>query len=94
MFGIGVGWLLHLVADGMWAAPETFLWPAFGTEFSTSPTEPYTWDLFLDPIAHLSTWGGELIGFAILGVVLGGLPARRSRSVSAFSFGWLSQALT
>ena len=66
LFGIGVGWLLHLVADGMWAAPETFLWPAFGTEFSKSPTEPYTWDLFLDPIAHLSTWGGELIGFAIL----------------------------
>jgi hypothetical protein len=66
LFGIGVGWLLHLVADGMWAAPETFLWPAFGTKFSTAPKEPYMWDLFLDPIAHLTTWGGELIGVAIL----------------------------
>jgi inner membrane protein len=66
LFGIGVGWLLHLVADGMWAAPETFLWPAFGSEFSTAPSEPYTWGLLLDPLAHLSTWGGELIGLAIL----------------------------
>jgi len=66
LFGIGVGWLLHLVADGMWQAPQTFLWPAFGTEFSTSPREPYSWDLFFDPIAHLTTWGGELIGLSIL----------------------------
>ena len=66
LFGIGVGWLLHLVADGMWQAPKTFLWPAFGGEFSASPPEPYSWDLFLDPIAHLTTWGGELIGLSIL----------------------------
>jgi inner membrane protein len=66
LFGIGVGWLLHLVADGMWRAPQTFLWPAFGGEFSTSPREPYSWDLFTDPLAHLSTWGGELIGLGIL----------------------------
>ena len=66
LFGIGVGWLLHLVADGMWAAPETFLWPAFGSEFATAPREPYSWDLFLDPLVHLSTWGGELVGLAIL----------------------------
>ncbi|CAN5670559.1 metal-dependent hydrolase [soil metagenome] len=66
LFGIGVGWLLHLVADGMWQAPQTFLWPAFGTEFSSSVREPYTWNLFLDPIAHLSTWGAELIGLGIL----------------------------
>jgi len=66
LFGIGVGWLLHLVADGMWQAPETFLWPAFGWAFADSPSEPYTWGLFLDPLAHLATWGGELIGLAIL----------------------------
>ena len=66
LFGLGVGWLLHLVADGMWQAPQTFLWPAFGSEFSTSPREPYTWDLVLDPIAHLTTWGAELVGLAIL----------------------------
>jgi hypothetical protein len=66
VFGLGVGWLLHLVGDGMWAAPETFLWPAFGTGFSTSPAEPYSWDLIAHPLDHLGTWGGEVVGVAIL----------------------------
>ncbi len=66
VFGLGVGWLTHLVADGMWEAPRTFLWPLFGTEFDTSPREPYSWDLFTDPLAHGWTWGGELVGLALL----------------------------
>jgi inner membrane protein len=66
VFGIAVGWLLHLVADGMWEAPETFLWPAFGTDFADSPTEPYSWDVLLRPWEHLGTWGGEVVGVAIL----------------------------
>ena len=66
VFGIAVGWLLHLVADGMWEAPKTFLWPAFGTEFATTPAEPYSWDLLIHPFEHLGTWGGELVGLAIL----------------------------
>ncbi|MDP9068927.1 MAG: metal-dependent hydrolase [Actinomycetota bacterium] len=65
-FGLGVGWLLHLVGDGMWSSPETFLWPAFGNTFSAAPAEPYTWDLFVHPLDHLATWGGELVGIAIL----------------------------
>jgi hypothetical protein len=65
-FGLGVGWLLHLVGDGMWGAPETFFWPAFGTDFSQVPREPYSWDLLLHPWDHLATWGGELVGLAIL----------------------------
>jgi membrane-bound metal-dependent hydrolase YbcI (DUF457 family) len=66
VFGIFVGWLLHLVADGMWNSPKTFLWPAFGTEFDVSPQEPYSWELFTAPLDHLSTWGAELVGLAIL----------------------------
>lgn len=66
IFGIGVGWLLHLVADGMWDAPKTFFWPVAGTAFEASPAEPYTWDLFLDPLSHLATWGGEAVGILIL----------------------------
>ena len=66
LFGIGVGWLLHLVADGMWLAPLTFFWPAFGLRFSPAPAEPYSLDLFGDPLAHLSTWSGELLGAGIL----------------------------
>ena len=66
LFGLPVGWLLHLVADGMWQAPLTFLWPAFGTGFSDTPREPYSWDLLSSPLDHLSTWGAELVGAAIL----------------------------
>lgn len=66
LFGIGVGWLLHLVADGMWREPLTFLWPAFGVALPTTHREPYSWDLFVHPAAHLGTWGTEAIGLAVL----------------------------
>jgi hypothetical protein len=66
VFGLSVGWLTHLVADGMWASPQTFLWPAFGWEFVVEVGEPYAWDLFTDPTGHLSTWGAELVGLALL----------------------------
>lgn len=66
VFGIGVGWLLHLVGDGMWQAPRTFLWPSFGSSFALRPAEPYSWDLFMHPFDHLGTWGGELAGLAVL----------------------------
>lgn len=66
VFGLGVGWLLHLVGDGMWQAPRTFLWPAFGLHFADRPPEPYSWDLLAHPLSHMSTWGGELLGLAIL----------------------------
>lgn len=65
VFGLPVGWLLHLVGDGMWNAPRTFLWPAFGAEFSRSP-EPYSWDLLTDPLGHLGTWGAEIAGLLLL----------------------------
>ena len=66
VFGLAVGWLLHLVGDGMWRAPETFLWPAFGTDFAAGPGEPYSWDLVTDPLSHLTTWGAEVAGAAVL----------------------------
>lgn len=66
LMGLAVGWVLHLVGDGMWAAPKTFLWPAFGTEFADTPVEPYSRDLFTHPFDHLATWGGELLGLAAL----------------------------
>jgi inner membrane protein len=65
-FGLGVGWLTHLVGDGMWLIPRTFLWPAFGTRFGGIPPEPYSLDLIVHPLSHLSTWGGELAGVAVL----------------------------
>lgn len=64
-FGLAVGWLLHLVGDGMWDVPETFLWPAFGAELASS-SEPYSWSLLADPASHWRTWGAELVGIALL----------------------------
>lgn len=64
LFGVPVGWLLHLVADGMWDAPRTFLWPAFGTAFD-AVREPYSWEI-LRLWEHPLLWGKEVIGAAIL----------------------------
>jgi hypothetical protein len=67
VFGLAVGWLSHLVGDGMWRAPETFFWPGFGvSRFSETPREPYQLDLLVHPLSHLSTWGAELLGVAVL----------------------------
>ena len=66
VFGIAVGWLLHLVGDGMWNAPRTFLWPAFGTEFARAPGTPISGRPFADPMDNLATWGKELFGLAVL----------------------------
>lgn len=85
VFGIGVGWLLHLVADGMWDAPRTFFWPVAGTDFAMTPSEPYSWELFTDPLAHAWTWAGEFVGILILAwfcIAFGlGDPQRRARFI-------------
>lgn len=65
-FGLPVGVLTHLAADGMWASPRTFFWPAFGTRFDVVPREPYSLSLLTHPLSHWTTWAGELIGLAIL----------------------------
>jgi hypothetical protein len=65
-FGLPVGFLTHLAADGMWASPRTFLWPAFGMRFDTAPKEPYSLALLTHPLAHWTTWGGEVVGLGIL----------------------------
>lgn len=65
-FGLAVGWLLHLVTDGMWAAPRTFFWPAFGGAFDDQVHEPYSWDVVTQPLEHATTWLKELFGAASL----------------------------
>lgn len=66
VFGLPVGWLTHIFLDGMWQAPKTFLWPAFGSGFDALPAEPYAWDLVTDPTAHLLTWSAEVVGLLVL----------------------------
>lgn len=66
VFGLAVGWLLHLVGDATWSAPRTFLWPAFGSVFESVPSEPYSWALFNDPLQHVWVWLGEVVGLLAL----------------------------
>lgn len=62
---LGVGWLFHLVLDGMWADPEVFFWPFFGWEIpmGEQPFWPLAWERALsDPWR----WILEALGIAYL----------------------------
>jgi hypothetical protein len=61
----GVGWLFHLILDGMWAEPEVLFWPLFGWEMpmGEAPFWPLAWERALsDPWR----WVLEAIGLAYL----------------------------
>jgi len=42
---VGVGWLFHLLLDGMWTDPEVLFWPFFGWEITpgVAPYWPAAW---------------------------------------------------
>jgi hypothetical protein len=42
----GVGWLFHILLDGMWTNPEVLFWPFFGWELPTGqlPFWPGAWE--------------------------------------------------
>lgn len=49
---LGVGWLFHLLLDGMWVSQEVFLWPffGFGIPAGDAPFWPLAWERALsDP---------------------------------------------
>lgn len=61
---VGVGWLFHLLLDGMWVNEEVFLWPFFGDIPSgSSPFWAGAWERALsDPWR----WVKEAIGLGYL----------------------------
>lgn len=62
---LGVGWLFHLLIDGMWVNQEVFLWPFFGWEIppGEAPFWPLAWERALsDPWR----WVTEAIGLGYL----------------------------
>lgn len=63
---VGVGWLLHLLLDGMWVHQEVFLWPFFGWEIPAgeAPFWPLAWERAL---ADPWRWVREAVGVAYLG---------------------------
>lgn len=80
---LGVGWLFHLLIDGMWVSQEVFLWPFFGWEIppGESPYWPLAWERALsDPWR----WVTEVIGLGYLiwlWIALGLSHAERRRLV-------------
>lgn len=62
---VGVGWLFHLLLDGMWTSGEVFLWPLFGWDisFGEAPFWPLAWTRALsDPWR----WVKEAVGLGYL----------------------------
>lgn len=61
---LGVGWLFHLLLDGMWFSQEVFLWPFFGDiPPGEAPYWPLAWErAWSDPWR----WGKEAVGAGYL----------------------------
>jgi hypothetical protein len=62
---LGVGWLFHLLIDGMWVNQEVFLWPFFGWAIppGEAPFWPLAWERAMsDPWR----WITEAIGLTYL----------------------------
>lgn len=62
---LGIGWLFHLLLDGMWVNQDVFLWPFFGWEIPAgeAPYWPLAWERALsDPWR----WFKEAVGLSYL----------------------------
>lgn len=62
---LGVGWLFHLLLDGMWTDAEVFFWPFFGWDLPAgeAPYWPLAWERAMsDPWR----WVKEAVGLAYL----------------------------
>lgn len=62
---LGIGWLLHLLVDGMWTSQEVFLWPffGFGIPSGEAPFWALAWErAWSDPWR----WATEAVGFGYL----------------------------
>ena len=63
LMAVGVGWLFHLLLDGMWTDPEIFFWPFFGWDLPAGQTPfwPLAWDR-----ARLDPWRWALEGLGLV----------------------------
>lgn len=62
---IGIGWLFHLLLDGMWVVEEVLLWPFFGWDITPgeAPFWPLAWERAMsDPWR----WAKEVAGAGYL----------------------------
>ena len=62
---VGVGWLFHILLDGLWTDPEVLFWPFFGWEMPTG--EAPFWSLAWErAVADPWRWVLEAVGLAYL----------------------------
>ncbi len=62
---LGVGWLLHLLLDGMWIDEKVFLWPFFGVDISPGPA-PFWSNAWNRALSDPWRWLLEILGAAYL----------------------------
>ena len=63
--GLVIGCFVHLLLDGVWITPETFLWPFFGLEFPRVAGSEFG-TLVRNMVASPMVWLGEGLGIAYL----------------------------
>jgi membrane-bound metal-dependent hydrolase YbcI (DUF457 family) len=63
--GVVVGCFIHLLLDGVWTSPETFLWPFFGFEFPRVAGSEFG-TLVRSMLESPMVWLGEGLGAAYL----------------------------
>ena len=85
VMALGVGWLLHLLLDGVWVDPAVLFWPFFGDiPTGGSPFWPLAWERAMgDPWR----WVKEAVGIGYLvwlwmNLGLGSAPRRREALAS------------
>lgn len=66
MLALAAGTLIHLVLDGMWGVPRTFLWPLLGWEFSAVKLEGWARGLFELIVSNPVIFLSEAVGLIIL----------------------------
>lgn len=68
LMAVGVGWLFHLLLDGMWADQQVFLWPFFGFEFTVGDM-PYWPAAWARATSDPWRWILEVLGLTYLGSI-------------------------
>jgi hypothetical protein len=62
---LGIGWLFHILLDGMWTDPEVLFWPFFGWEMPTG-VAPFWSEAWARAMSDPWRWILEAAGLAYL----------------------------
>lgn len=66
MLTLAAGTLTHLIFDGMWAIPGTFLWPLMGWKFSPIELEGLAGKILDGLVSNPMIFTSEIIGLAVV----------------------------